>query len=366
MSLYKIHTRTTGVDSSHGTTGLKRLVAKYLPSMTDSGQQPSPDRLTDRLEAGDHEGVMTCLDRLDAADAETRKRVLQASRDLATEHPSAFEGLSPSFVPFLTDDDRAVRLTAAKLFVTLAQTAPATVVPVVDSLAERLADAEEFYYVRARCAEALGYVAVESPADVTDPETLADLRIGLEFDEPEVKQKLAKALAHVALGDPSRLRHHVSSLAEHVDDENELIRYHLCTAIVVVGCERPEKVAGATDALQECLTDENPYVQGRAAEALGLLAASDTGVGADLDLDGVTDENSPTFLTDRVRFCRQRLGTARSGTATDGVGTIESVWDGTEDVVAEMLSSDEDECPHCGLDLSDTDLPMCPRCGIPR
>jgi HEAT repeat protein len=334
--------------------------------MTDSGQPPSPDRLTDFLEAGDHEGAMACLDRLDAADAETRKRALQAIRDLAAERPSAFEGLSPSLVPFLTDDDRAVRLTAAKLFVTLAEEAPASVVPAVDSLAERLADDEEFYYVRARCAEALGYVAVESPEDVTDPETIADLRIGLEFDEPEVKEKLAKALAHVALGDPRRLRHHVSSLSEHLDDEHKLVRYHLCTALVVVGCAHPEKVADATDALRERLADENPYVRGRAAEALGLLAASDTDTAADLDLDGVTDEDSPTFLTDRVRFCRQRLGTAQSGTAPDGVGTIESIRDETEDVVAEMLSPDEGECLHCGLDLPESDLPMCPRCGVPR
>jgi len=68
-----------------------------------------------------------------------------------------------------------------------------------------------------------------------------DLRIGLEFDEPEVKAKLAKALAHVTLGDASRLRHQVSSLAAH-------------------------------------LADENPYVQERVAEALGLLTGTDMGV----------------------------------------------------------------------------------------
>jgi HEAT repeat protein len=61
---------------------------------------------------------------------------------------------------------------------------------------------DEFYYVRARCAEALGYIAVETPEAVTDPDILADLRIGLAFDEPEGKEKLAKALAHVALGGP--------------------------------------------------------------------------------------------------------------------------------------------------------------------
>jgi HEAT repeat protein len=368
MSLYKIHARATGVDSSHGTTGLKRLVAKYLPSMTDSGQPPSPDRLTDHLEAGDHEGVMTCLDRLDAADAETRKRTLQAIRDLATERPSTFEGLVSSFVPFLTDDDRAVRLTAAKLFVTLAQTAPATVVPVVDSLAERLADAEEFYYLRARCAEALGYVAVESPADVTDPETLADLRIGLEFDEPEVKQKLAKALAHVALGDPSRLRHHVSSLSEHLDDEHELVRYHLCTALVVIGCAYPRKLDDATAPLREQLDDDNPYVRGRAAEALGLLAGSDVATewSPDAVASAVKDDDVPSFLTDRMRFCRRQLSGEQSGAAPDGVATFESVRAGTDDVVAEMTTPNDGECPHCGLVVAESGPPMCPRCGAPR
>lgn len=103
------------------------------------------------------------------------------------------------------DEGRAIRLTTAKLFVALAQSEPPAVLPVVDMRADRLADDEEFYYVRARCAEALGYTAVDSPEEVTNPETLADLRIGLSFDESEVKEKLAKALAYVALGNPGRL-----------------------------------------------------------------------------------------------------------------------------------------------------------------
>ncbi|ESP89743.1 HEAT repeat domain-containing protein [Candidatus Halobonum tyrrellensis] len=172
----------------------------------------------------------------------------------------------------------------AKLFVTLAQSEPLVVLPAVDDLAGRLADEDEFYYVRARCPEALGYVAVKAPETVTDPDTLADLRIGLEFDEPEVKEKLAKALAYVALGDASRLRHQVSSLAEHLDDDSELVRYHLCTTLVVVGCEHAAKLTSAPEALRERLGDENPYVQGRAAEALGLLAGTDEGVKSDLCL----------------------------------------------------------------------------------
>jgi HEAT repeat protein len=235
-------------------------------------------------------------------------------------------------------------------------------------LADRLADEDEFYYVRARCAEALGYVAVEAPEAVTDPETLADLRIGLEFDEPEVKEKLAKALAYVALGDPSRLRHQIDSLAEYLDDDNELVRYHLCTSLVVIGCEYPERLAEAVEPLQKRLGDENPYVQGRAAEGLGLLAGSETDVESNPDFDGVTsdDDDQPTFLTDRLAFCRRQLATDQSGRVPTGVGTIDSIRDGMDAVVEEMNAPDGDACPHCRLDLPESGPPMCPRCGAPR
>lgn len=36
----------------------------------------------------------------------------------------------------------------------------------------------------------------------------------------------------------------VDLLAEHLDDDNELVQCHLCTALVVVGCEYQEKLAG--------------------------------------------------------------------------------------------------------------------------
>jgi len=336
--------------------------------MSDSDQPPPPDHLSELLREGTHEETLACLDRLGAADTEIRKRALRAVRDVAAEWPHSVKELVDPLSTFLTDEDRAVRLTTAKLFVVLAQSESTVVLPAIDVLADRLTDEEEFYYVRARCAEALGYVAVEAPEAVTDPETLADLRIGLEFDEPEVKEKLAKALAYVALGDASRLRHQVSSLVAHLDDENELVRYHLCTALVVVGCEYPEKLTGAVDALQECLTDENPYVQGRAAEGLGLLAGTDVGVEFDPVLDGldITDEDSPSFLTERVQFCRRRLADEETGASPDGVATIESIRDGTDDVVEAMKTPDDGECPHCGLALPESGPPMCPRCGAPR
>jgi HEAT repeat protein len=340
--------------------------------MSDPDQPPAPDRLTGLLTEGNHQETVACLDRVGAADAETRKRTLRAVREWVEGTPRTFDGLAGPLATFLTDGDRAVRLTTAKLFVTLARSEPAAVLPAVDALAERLADDEEFYYVRARSAEALGYVAVDSPEDVTDPETLADLRIGLAFDEPEVKEKLAKALAYVALGDPRRLRHQVDSLAGHLGDENELVRYQLCTALVVVGCAYPEKLAEAADPLRGRLGDENPYVRGRAAEALGLLAAAESGAGSAFDLgddfDAVagTQEDPPTFLTDRLSFCRRQLASDKSADAPEGVGTIESIRDGTDAVVEEMNAPDGEACPHCGLDLAESGPPTCPRCGAPR
>jgi HEAT repeat protein len=335
--------------------------------MTDSDQPPSPDRLTELLEDEAHEEAVACLDRLDAVDADGRKRALRATRALAEQRPRVFDGLTAPLTTFLTDDDRAVRLTTAKLFVTLARSEPTVVVPVVESLAARVADDAEFYYVRARCAEALGYVALDHPGEVSDPETLADFRVGLSFDEPEVKEKLAKALAYVALGDPGRLRHQASSLAEHLDDESTLVRYHLCTALVVVGCERPEKLSGSEGELRERLTDDSPYVQGRAAEALALLAQSRVTVDPIPDLDGidVVDDDTPSFLTDRVRFARRVLEDGDQP-VPDRLGTVDAVRAGMDDVVAEMKSHDGDDCPHCGLDLPPGGPPTCPRCGAPR
>jgi len=240
--------------------------------MSEPDQPLTSEYLADLLQKEEYEEMVACLDQLGTVDAEARKRVLRRVHNVVEEHPAVFEACIEPLSNLLSDEDRAVRLTTAKLFVTLAQSEPRAILPVVNVLAERLADDEEFYYVRARCAEALGYVAVACPEEATDPEILADLRVGLEFDEPEVREKLAKALAYVALGDPSRLRHRVNSLIDYLNDDNELVRYHLCTALVVVGCEHPTKLTEARDALAERLDDASPYVRGRAVEALGLLA----------------------------------------------------------------------------------------------
>ncbi|MDF9744397.1 sister chromatid cohesion protein PDS5 [Natrinema salsiterrestre] len=334
--------------------------------MSDPDDPLAADRLTDLLHDGAREDVVARLERLTAADTGVRKRALRAARNVAEDRPVVFDGLADPLATFLTDDDRAVTLTTAKLFVTLAKADPTVVLPAVDSLAERLADDEAFYYVRARCAEALGYVALESPADVNDPEILADLRIGLSFDEPEVREKLAKALAYVALGDPSRLRHQVSSLAEHLEDDDELVRYHLCTALVAIGCENPTKLADAYEALTTRLADENPYVRGRAAEALGLLARAEPEAVSSDDLPEKEDSEE-SFAVERVRFARGAIAGKGSRKKIPGaIGTVEGVRDTTEDAVAALTAPDGDgECPHCGLALPENGPPMCPRCGAP-
>ena len=330
-----------------------------------AGDDDPAERLGALFDRGTDEEIAASVERFGAADPDARKRTLQAVREVAERDPSVFAGVATPLATFLTDEERAVRLTVAKLFVTVAASAPGVVLPVVDALAERLADEAEFYYVRARCAEALGYVATDHHDAVTDPGTLAEFRVGLSFDEPEVREKLAKALACVALGDPSRLRHRVASLADHLDDEAELVRYHLCTALVVVGCEHPERLADAAEALRHRLTDENPYVRGRAAEALALLAQVDAGVSPLPELDGADADDPPAFLTERVRFARRAVADGRAATPPDGVGTVASVRDGSDDVVAEMLSSGED-CPACGFEFPDDGPPMCPRCGAVR
>lgn len=193
-------------------------------------------------------------------------------RSIADDRPAVLHPFVRELIPFLTDESRPVRLTTAKLFVSLSKANPDAAIDALDDLADRLADEEEFYYVRACSAEALGYIATEYPDDVATPDRLADLLVELSFDEPEVREKLAKALAYIALGDPSRLRHQSSDLVEHLDAEDELVRYHLCTALVAVASEHPTALSDDVDALSARLEDECPHVRGRGAEALGLVA----------------------------------------------------------------------------------------------
>jgi HEAT repeat protein len=335
--------------------------------MDDSTRPPSADDVVTLLEQDAREEAIETLETVRRAPAEDRKAMVRSLRTLAEEGPAAVGGISSDLTSFLHDDERSVRLTTARLFVALAEATPDAVVPVVPSLADRLADEDEFYYVRARSAEALGYVALEHPTAVDDPAILADLRIGLAFDEPEVREKLAKALEHVALGDPDRLRHQVSSLAEHLDDGNELVRYHLSTALVAIGCASPERLVPVRNALVERLGDENDHVRGRAAEALGLLARtrSDDDAPPEGLLETAGTDGEP-FVVERVRFALDSTG--GSDTAADASGTVgtrDGVRSTTAEAVETITSPDGGECPHCGLALPEGGPPMCPRCGAP-
>lgn len=88
-------------------------------------------------------------------------------------------------------------------------------------------------------------------------------------------------------------------------------------------------------------------VRGRAAEALALLVESDQHVESIPDLDdGAEDGDVPSFITDRVRFLQERLDDTQPNSGIDRDGANESVRERTGDVVDEMTSPADGECPH--------------------
>lgn len=357
-----VQRRTTVFFTVHSDSGLKEIHGL----MGKSNEVPTIEQLAEHLIGGAHEDFLTGLEQYESAAVEERKNALQALRSLASEQPTVFTSILSGLVPFLTDQERSIRLTTTKLFVAIADAEPEAVSAVVPALADRLADEDEFYYVRARSAEALGYVALDDPDAVASPEILAELRIGLTFDEPEVQEKLAKALEYVALGRPQRLKHHVSTLADHLDDDNELVRYHLCTTLVVVGCEYPGSLTESRTALAARLDDENAYIRGRAAEALSLLFQEDveeTSVPR-TELAALNDDEE-LFVAERAHFAINVLTSREQAAETpDEIGSVEAIRRTTDEVVEEITSPDGG-CLHCGLELSENGPPMCPRCGAP-
>jgi len=336
--------------------------------MVDRTEPPDPARLVEIVETEPVERVRDALTALAAAPPSVRKDAVQALGDLADDAPSRFDGLAPVVASFLTDEERAIRLTTAKLFVAVAEADPDAVLGSVDALGARLGDEDEFYYVRARSAEALGYVALEHPDAVAAPEVLADLRVGLAFDEPEVTAKLAKALAFVALGDPDRLRHLVEHLGDHLDAESELVRYHVCTALVATGCEHPERLADVRGALAARLDDPNPYVRGRAAEAFGTAGADVLEDYPTARLRALADDEE-SFVTERGAFAltAERGRSAQRRSEDSDLGTLASLRRTTGSVIEELTTADAvDDCPHCGAALPESGPPMCPQCGAPR
>jgi HEAT repeat protein len=337
--------------------------------MTDGSDTGSSDAwLLDVVNHGAAD-IATEVERVLQQPVPDRKAAIQSLQRLAEDDPDAVAPACSDLTPFLEDDERAVRLTAAKLFVTVARSNPAAVEPLVSAFADRLADQEEFYYVRARTAEVLGYVARECPDAVASPDVVADLRIGLSFDEPEVKEKLAKGLEGVALGDPKRLEKQVPGIADHLDDENDLVRYHLTTTLAAVACESPAALADAIGALTDRLDDDDAHVRGRAAEALGLLARSDGSRGAFPEgaLRERLGSDGEPFAADRTQFALDALRTdGDPDEIPDGVGSLDGLRDTTEAAADAVAAPDaEGECPHCGLALPGAGPPMCPRCGGP-
>jgi len=340
--------------------------------MDDDRPSPTTDRLLG-LEAPSEPTPSPAerVDELACAPADVRKTTIRSLRDRVDAAPDAAAALLPLLSTFLTDEERAVRLSTAKLFVAVARETPEVVESTVPALAERLADEAEFYFVRARAAEALGYVALASPDVVANPETIADLTIGLAFDEEAVRRKLAKALEHVAIGDPARLTHHVETLAEHVDDECELVRYHCCTALAAIACEQSAAVAPVVDDLVdrfevEPRDDEGAYVAGRVAEALGILArADDVSVGVPELIDGTADAFEESFAADRIEFATSASDAADvGGDATPSrIGTIEGIHATTGDAVEAMTAPAD--CPNCGIARPPQGPPVCPGCGGP-
>jgi HEAT repeat protein len=329
--------------------------------MDDTAQPPPADRPVELLDRGARDEAAACLELLAAAGVDDRKAAVRSLRRAAERDPGTVAPVCRALAPFLADEERSVRLTTAKLFVALAASTPESLLPVVPSLADRLADDDEFYYVRARAAEALGYVARDHPGAVDSPAVVADLRVGLAFDGAEVREKLAKALEGVALGDPGRLRHQVATLADHLDDDPDLVRYHLTTALAAVGTGSPDRLAPAADALARRLDDAVPQVRGRAAEALGLLArADDAAVSLPASrlraLRSAADE--PAFVVARADFALGAAGDESVGS----VAGIRATTDGATDAVAAPAA--EAVCRHCGAELPGAP-PICPRCGGP-
>ncbi|MBX0305111.1 sister chromatid cohesion protein PDS5 [Haloarcula salinisoli] len=336
--------------------------------MDDSSQIP-PDRLVELVQH-DRDSARAPLEQLRAAPTDDRKAALQRLRNAIVDEGVTVGPAVQALAAFLGDEERSVRLTAAKLFVAIARCDPDAAESVVPPLRDRLADDEEFYFVRARSAEALGYVALEHTEAVATPEVVAELRLGLDFDEPEVKQKLAKALEHVAIGDPGRLTHQVAKLADHLADEDELVRYHLCSALAAVGCASPSSLGPAVDPLCERLADGTPQVRGRAAEALGVFGRDADEVvtvpSAAVDTLRSETDTETQFLADRARFALDGWDEGVASGVADDVGSVEGIRESTAEAVEAIRTPAGEECPHCGVGLPVDSPPVCPRCGAPR
>lgn len=228
-------------------------------------------------------------------DGDARHDIARALRDHAESDPAAVADALSGLVPLLDDERDSVRLLAAKTSLAVAETDPEAVP--TEPLADALDD--EFYYVRGRAVQTLGRVARHRGE--TDPSLLARLLNGLDFEREESRERYAGALADCALADAAALRTLVPEIADALDDDSAVVRYHLTTTLAAVARVEPDRVADAADALRERLDDEEPYVVGRAAAALGHADVAVDG-GAILTLDEGADEEALAFREARVAF----------------------------------------------------------------
>ena len=136
----------------------------------DGASDPSPsDRVIELLEENAHGEASTYLEGIPAHSVDDRKTTIQSLQSVAADRPALVGSLCPVLTTFLENEERSVRPSTAKLFVAVGEADAASVEPVVDALADRLAD--ENAYVQGRAAEALGLLARAATTDPSFPES---------------------------------------------------------------------------------------------------------------------------------------------------------------------------------------------------
>lgn len=262
------------------------------------------------------------------SDPGARTDRLRAVRDRAEADPASVADALDGLAALFDDEADTVRLLTAKAFLAVSEATPESVP--TDPLREALDD--EFYYVRARAAQALGRVACATGE--ADPALVARLLNGLTLEREESRERYAGALADVALGAPDAVRTVSADLADSLDDEGVRVRYHLATALAALAVAHPGRVVVVADRLRARLDDEDPHVAGRAAEALGY-----SGVDCDPPAwgDDAGDE-ARAFAADRATFARDPDPETDERLVTE--------LRGSHDAVAEMVGvPDEPDGP---------------------
>jgi len=261
-------------------------------------------------------------------DGDARHDIARALRDRAESDPGAVADALAGLAPLLDDDRDSTRLLAAKTYVAVAEHEPDAV------STEPLEDAldDEFYYVRARAVQALGRVT--RARGEADPPLLARLLNGLAFERAESRERYAGALADCALADAAALRTLVPDIADALDDDSAVVRYHLTTALAAVARLEPDRVAGVAEALEARLADDEPYVVGRAAEALGRAGVAVEG-------DAVADGEAEADADDEALVFREERVAAGDAAAAD----LPPVAEGHDDAAEAVAAPDEVGAP---------------------